>query len=197
MENQNIRCSGKRSGNPCSGHFLFLLLFLIVSLLFFPIVPASAEDAQFRANPEHTGVYGNGGIVPGNTELWRFATGAGVYSSPAVANGIVYVGSEDKNLYAIDAVTGKEKWRFATGDHIFSSPTVADGTVYVGSEDENLYAIDVATGKEKWRTADGDWVYSTPAVANGVVYVGNADKRLYAIDAVTGKRSGGLLREIR
>ena len=51
-----------------------------------------------------------------------------VYSSPVVANGIVYVGSEDKNLYAIDAVTGKEKWRFATGDHIYSSPSVANGS---------------------------------------------------------------------
>ena len=74
-------------------------------------------------------------------EKWRFATGDQVESSPAVANGIVYVGSEDKNLYAIDAVTGKEKWRFATGDWVDSSPAVANGIVYVGSNDKNLYAI--------------------------------------------------------
>jgi glucose dehydrogenase len=187
MANQNLPNYGRRFNNPSSRHFLFLTLFLIVPLLFISVVPASAEDAQFRANPEHTGVYGNGGTEPGNTELWRFATGAGVYSAPAVANGVVYVGSEDKNLYAIDAATGKEKWRFTTGEHVFVSPTVADGVVYVGSEDKNLYAVDVATGKEKWRTSKGDWVYSAPAVANGVVYVGNEDKRLYAIDAVTGE----------
>jgi outer membrane protein assembly factor BamB len=58
-----------------------------------------------------------------------------------VADGIVYVGSNDKNLYAIDAVTGKEKWHFATGDWVDSSPAVADGIVYVGSNDKNLYAI--------------------------------------------------------
>ena len=96
---------------------------------------------MFRANPEHTGVYDNGGIEPGNTELWRFATGGIIYSSPSVANGVVYVGSDDKNLYAIDTVTGKEKWHFATGDHIYSSPSVANGVVYVGSNDKNLYAI--------------------------------------------------------
>ena len=96
---------------------------------------------MFRANPEYTGVYESGGIEPGNTELWRFATGGIVYSSPAVANGIVYVGSEDKNLYAIDAVTGKEKWRFATGDWVESSPAVANGIIDVGSNDKNLYAI--------------------------------------------------------
>ena len=58
-----------------------------------------------------------------------------------MANGIVYVGSYDKNLYAIDAVTGKEKWRFVTGDWVDSSPAVANGIVYVGSRDKNLYAI--------------------------------------------------------
>ena len=141
MANQNIPRSGRRSSNPCSRHFLFLILFLIVPFLFISVVPASAEDAMFRANPEHTGIYDNGSIEPGNTELWRFATGGIVYSSPAVANGIVYVGSEDKNLYAIDAVTGKEKWRFTTGGLVYPSPAVANGIVYVGREDKNLYAV--------------------------------------------------------
>jgi outer membrane protein assembly factor BamB len=125
------------------------------------------------------------------TELWRFTTEGdlkgNVVSSPAVANGVVYVGSFDKNLYAIDAVTGREKWRFATGDLVSSSPAVANGVVYVGSDDKNLYAIDTVTGKEKWRFATGDLVSSSPAVANGVVYVGSWDDNLYAIDAVTGK----------
>jgi len=58
-----------------------------------------------------------------------------------VANGVVNVGCEDKNLYAIDAATGKEKWRFATGDWVDSSPAIANGIVYVGSNDKNLYAI--------------------------------------------------------
>lgn len=97
------KTSGQRFSDPCPGHFLFLLLSLIVSLFFICVVPASAEDALFRANPENTGVYDNGSIEPGNTELWRFAMGDWVDSSPAVANGIVYFGSNDKNLYAIGA----------------------------------------------------------------------------------------------
>jgi len=101
MANQNIPRSWRRSSNPCSRHFLFLILFLIVPLFFISVVPASAEDAMFRTRPEHTGVSGNGSIEPGNTELWRFPTGDRVYSSPAVVNGIVYFGSEDKNLYAV------------------------------------------------------------------------------------------------
>ena len=143
--------------------------------------------AMFRANLQHTGEYDNGGIEPPNILLWRFKMGDAVTSSPAVANGVVYVGSNDKNLYAIDAVTGKEKWRFETGSAVDSSPAVANGIVYVGSLDNNLYAIDAVTGKERWRVKTGNTVTSSPAVANGIVYVGSWDNNLYAIDAVTGK----------
>jgi outer membrane protein assembly factor BamB len=71
-----------------------------------------------------------------------------VDSSPTVADGTVYVGSYDSNLYAVDAATGSQEWAFTQpSDEVFSSPTVADGTVYVGSGgfgdgDGTLYAVD-------------------------------------------------------
>ena len=108
---------------------------------------------MFRSNPEHTGVNDNGGIVPTNAELWRFMRAE--MSSPTVANGVVYVGSNDNNLHAIDAVTGKEKWRFVTGNSDSSSPAVSDGVVYIGSVDGNLYAIDALTGKREVALYDG------------------------------------------
>jgi hypothetical protein len=66
-----------------------------------------------------------------------------VRSSPTVADGIVYVGSDDNSLYAVDAADGSEVWSFtAPSGSVFSSPTVADGIVYVGSNDNSLYAVD-------------------------------------------------------
>ena len=119
-------------------------------------------------------------------EKWRFTTGDAVSSSPLVSNGIVYVGSRDNNLYAIDTVTGKEKWRFTLGSYNMSaSPVVSNGVVYIGSDDNNLYAIDTVTGTEKWRFTTGGDVAS-PAVSNGIVYVGSQDNILYAIDTMTG-----------
>ncbi len=147
MITYNSPLSGRRFSNSCSRHPVILILMVFLFLI--SAAHVSAEDAMFRANPEHTGVYDNGSVEPENTELWRFTTEGIVYSSPAVAEGTVYVGSEDKNLYAIDAVTGKEKWRFTAGDHMYSSPAVANGIVYVASEDKNLYAIDAVTGKER------------------------------------------------
>jgi outer membrane protein assembly factor BamB len=57
------------------------------------------------------------------------------------ADGTIYVGSLDDNLYAINPDCTK-KWAFKTGAHVYSSPAIgADGTAYIGSDDENFYAI--------------------------------------------------------
>jgi len=65
-----------------------------------------------------------------------------ICSSAAVgADGTVYVGSDDSNLYAINP-DGSEKWRVTTGGEVRSSPAIgSDGTIYVGSHDGRLYAI--------------------------------------------------------
>ena len=80
---------------------------------------------------------------------WKFATGGGVVSSPALSpdGSTVYVGSWDDNLYAVHAANGTEAWKFATGGWVRSSPALSpDGaTVYVGSEDGNLYAVHAAS----------------------------------------------------
>jgi outer membrane protein assembly factor BamB len=75
-------------------------------------------------------------------QLWSFTTGGAIdSSSPAVANGVVYVGSTDDTVYALSATTGTELWRFPTGLAVESSPAVVNGRVYIGSDDGNLYAF--------------------------------------------------------
>ena len=88
--------------------------------------------------------------------------------SPAVANGVVYIGSGDY-LYALDATTGAKLWRSNTGGD--SSPAVANGVVYVGI-DNNVYALNAATGAKLWSFTTGSDVRSSPAVVNGMLYVG-------------------------
>ena len=52
----------------------------------------------------------------GNLGLkWSYATGNRVQSSPAVVNGVVYVGSDDHNVYALNASTGAKLWSYTTG----------------------------------------------------------------------------------
>jgi eukaryotic-like serine/threonine-protein kinase len=115
----------------------------------------------------------------------HYTTGDEVRSSPTVANGVVYFGSDDYNLYALNATTGAKLWNYTTGgevhyttgDEVRSSPTVANGVVYFGSDDYNLYALNATTGAKLWNYTTGGEVRSSPAIANGVVYFGSGTKR--------------------
>ena len=126
------------------------------------------------------------------SKLWNYTIGGNVGSSPAVINGVVYVGSEISNLfgayngtvYALSASDGTKLWSYTTGGNVGSSPAVVDGVVYIGSGDGNVYALSAADGKEIWNYNTGLWVYSSPAVVNGVVYIGSYNHKVYALGAL-------------
>lgn len=88
--------------------------------------------------------------VQGTGPSWIYTTGNGVDSSPAVADGRVYVGSYDDNVYCLNATTGAKLWNYTTGNKVFSTPAVADGRVYVGSDDYNIYCLNATTGALMW-----------------------------------------------
>ncbi len=75
------------------------------------------------------------------TQLWTYPAIGSISTSPAVVNGIIYFGSLDKSLYALDAQSRSILWSYQTGDGIYSSPTVVNGVVYVGSDSGKLYAF--------------------------------------------------------
>ena len=88
----------------------------------------------------------NPGNVSGIDEVGSYTTGNAVFSSPAVVGGVVYIGSEDGKVYALNATTGAREWSYTTGGPVYSSPAVANGVVYVGSNDGNVYAFSQAGG---------------------------------------------------
>jgi outer membrane protein assembly factor BamB len=102
---------------------------------------------------------------------------------------MLYIGSEDWNLYALNATTGAFVWSYAAGYPVFSSPAVANGVVYVGCDNHNTYALNATTGAFVWSYTIGGQVLSSPAVANGVVYVGSfQDGTVYALNATSGAK---------
>jgi outer membrane protein assembly factor BamB len=141
---------------------------------------------MFHHDVSHTG-YSTSTAPNTNQTLWNYTTGDRVFSSPAVVGGIVYVGSRDGNVYALDASTGAKVWNYTTGSWVDSSPAVVGGLVYVGSADQNVYCLNAATGALVWNYTTGGWVdESSPAVVGGIVYVGSEDDNVYALDASTG-----------
>ncbi len=115
-------------------------------------------------------------------KLWEFNSRSSFHSSPAVYDGVVYVGADDGNLYALDANKGSVLWKFHTGDAIVSSPNIRDGTLYIGSDDSNVYAISLADRGLRWQYGTAGAVKSTPALWRGMCYVASTDGYLYAID---------------
>jgi eukaryotic-like serine/threonine-protein kinase len=154
----------------------------------------STDWAMFRHDPEHSGAGQSG---PSNLTLrWTFTAGGAVISSPTVSNGIVYFGSQDKNIYAVDARSGDFIWKFTTKERIESSPAVVDGRVYTGADDGNVYCLDAYSGNLIWQTPAGGIIQagfnatvilrSSPAVVGNMVYVGSLDQNLYALRADDG-----------
>lgn len=172
-------------------------------------VETSSDDSTFRGNLEHTGVYN--GTGPSTLKVkWKFHTDGPVLSSPVVSNGVIFAGSSDNFLYALDSNTGALRWKFKTESRVTSSPTVDQGIVYFLSYDSYFYAVAAETGNLKWKFKTGgerrfsgqhlhgaspeaelmpdpfDFYLSSPAVWNGAVYFGSGDGNVYALDARAG-----------
>jgi PGF-pre-PGF domain-containing protein len=120
--------------------------------------------------------------------LWAFTAGNMVTSTPAVDNGMVFVGSYDRKLYALDATDGVMIWNYSTGGAISSSPAVSGNTVFVCVRDGNLYAIDKASGTKLWNFTAGSGIESSPAVASGLVFIGSVDGKMNAVDTGSGQK---------
>ncbi len=186
----------------------FLLACLVAIGMRWPAY--GADPLMFRGDPNHSGVYRSAALDHFTRVKWKFHTGGYVISSPAIAHGTVYVGSDDGFLYALDEGTGKLFWRFATGSRVASSPAVEDGAVYFGSYDGNFYAVNAADGELLWKFKTGgehrfegthlhgslpvaevmpdpfDVYLSSPAIWSDGVYFGSSDGNIYALDAKSG-----------
>jgi len=194
---------------PRSRRFYHGGLPALVSILIF--VPVASAQHMFRGDAAHTGLSATEGPQALKGVKWAHQTGGPVISSPVLADGTLFVGSDDKSLYALDPVTGAEKWKFATGGPVRSTPAAVNGTVYFGSYDGAFYAVNAADGKPRWKFETGgerkfaakglhgckprqqlmpdawDTYLSSPAVVGDRVYFGSGDGHIYALDAGGGQ----------
>jgi outer membrane protein assembly factor BamB/predicted Ser/Thr protein kinase len=146
--------------------------------------PVAAGTAPFVTPGAAPAVSTSGGEVQ---PVWEFACEGDVRSSPTVADGVLYVGSWDHNLYAIDAGRGTFVWKYATEDLVSSSPCVWKELVFCGSDDRMIYALNRETGRIVWSVPTGGRVISSPRAAHGHLFVGSDDHCLYNLEARTGR----------
>lgn len=142
-------------------------------------------------------------VAHGFHASWQFETGGSVVSAPAVVNGVVYAGSMDGCVYALNAASGQLIWSFAADNQVMSEPLVADGNVFVtsgnkvfvvtstglirGSGANTLYVLNAQTGAEIGSVPLVGTGMPTPVYSNGVVYEATGGQEFYAVSATTGQ----------
>jgi outer membrane protein assembly factor BamB len=148
-----------------------------------------ALDAKTGA-PRWTAKMGRAG---GGTGALSFYYSPAI-TSPTVAEGRVYVCTNDGLLHAVDTATGKDVWavRAPQGGDTFgySSPLYAGGRIYLGGLGKrgDVYALNAKTGELIWRCATGNENYdSSPAIAGGLIAIGSVPGKVSWVEVETGK----------
>jgi outer membrane protein assembly factor BamB len=182
----------------------------VLALVLALLVSATAGATMFRGGPAHVGVNAAEGPRQFHRVKWAFPTGNRVVSSPVLDAGVLFFGSDDGNVYAVDAKDGRQIWKYATKGAVAATPAVAQGTVFVASYDGKFYALNAKTGALRWKFATGgerkfearglhgmtprdqtffdpyDVYLSSAVVVGDTVYFGSGDGHLYALDTAEG-----------
>ena len=121
---------------------------------------------------------------------WVFKTEDEVRGNAISYGNIIFVGSYDTNLWAIDATKGEMIWKVPTNGGIASSPVIdmKSGIVLFGSEDYTFRALDYKTGRTRWSFNTKDRIRSSPIAALEHVFFGSDDGYLYALVSATGRK---------
>lgn len=118
-------------------------------------------------------------------ERYHVESEARSMSSPSVDEGIVYFGSHDHRLYAVDdAANGEVNWTFEAGSAIVSSPTLVpdSGLVAIGANDDSIHLIQMSDGAEIWSDRLDGVVSSVPVVVGGSLFVSDAAGKVWRWD---------------
>ena len=122
----------------------------------------------------------------GNTK-WRFKAKRSITSSPIYSEGVVFAGSVDSILYALDARSGYVLWRFRMNRATISTPCLIDNYIFIGSVDTNIYCVDIHSAKEVWHYQTENQVNSSPIIHNDSVICGSIDGSIYCLEYRTGR----------
>ncbi|MFO7701208.1 MAG: PQQ-binding-like beta-propeller repeat protein [Acidimicrobiia bacterium] len=109
----------------------------------------------------------------------------GMWATPALGDGVIYVVTNKGFLVAVDRETGEELWVYSVGARSWSSPVIVDDTLIVAGRSGTLHAFDLADPREpqlSWTLPVGSAsLLATPAVWKGSIYIASTDGYMYAL----------------
>jgi len=152
--------------------------------------PGEPSWAIFRGDRALTGQF-NVSIAPPLQAKWRFVAKGAVKSSPVLWAGRAFFGSNDGNVYCLDAADGSLIWKVETGQPIEAPPLLLDGHVIIGLADGSLLCLSAEGGSEVWRYKAADKIVGSAnwfdhQTAGRCVVFGSYDNSLHCLSAGNG-----------
>ncbi len=142
-------------------------------------------------------------VAPTREPLWRIDVGAPVWSDPAATDGVIFVGTDDGTLHALDAQSGAGRWRYRAGGPLRSGVTVHGDRLFVSSDDGVLHCLSVQDAKPHWQVrvnraaavrlpatdpkSKFDFHGAAVRLAGDTLFAGTHEGRVLALDARDGR----------
>jgi outer membrane protein assembly factor BamB len=147
----------------------------------------SGSWESFRGDDKNTG-YVPQQIDTPNKLLWSLETNRPLKSSPVIAKGIVFIGSLDKKILFVDAITGEELGSRKISTSISSSACVKDSLLYFAQDkgDETFFALNLITGDLLWKKKLGG-ISCSPKICQEKIFVGANSGLLSAFNRFSGE----------
>lgn len=141
--------------------------------------PSFQYDAGNSGHAEGRGPRGN------LTEVWSFEREGKMRGGPVISeDGVVYIGSDEGTMYALDLEDGSLVWSTEIPVPVSRVPIVSDDLVLVSTTD-GVYAFDRHSGDEEWNFVAAKGA-TTPALQDGIAVLGDGTNHVNGIDVVDG-----------
>ena len=151
--------------------------------------PTPAPDQNiilFRANPQRTGVYSFPAIRMLPEITWQTKVNDTWLMPPLLADAILYTGSGDGVLYALDAQTAEQLWSKVGFGQLESTGAIAGDTIITAGYNQTVKAMDRITGEERWSYTTGYGVQGAPLIVDDRVFIAT-DHEVYNLDLKSGE----------
>ena len=128
---------------------ILICMLFVIPLLSSSVISSTDNWSMFHHDTLHTG-YSSSTAPTTSNVLWTFSTNDNVFSSPTIVDGKLYIGSDDRKIYCVDAEDGHELWNSSVGGEVWeSSPAVANGMVFIGGGNK-FYCFNEENGSTIW-----------------------------------------------
>ena len=148
---------------------------------------SSSENWSMRgANPNGSSYIANSPYVVKGTLVRSLDLGTATRSSPAIVNGVLYIGGDFK-VTASDVGLEETLWEIPTTGPVHGTPAVAGDKLYFPLLDKRVLALDLETGSVEWEFKADSPLLGSAVVDGGIVYSGSQNGQVYALDAESGR----------